>query len=350
VEPGRRRWREKLETYVVVTVVAVLVWLYAEGENVKLYNNEPVAVQFVAPEGQQLAVEPAEPIRVLASFRGSSGQFQQFYEIVRSGPLEVPVNTDPARLGTPQFPIVTQLLDQTALGRLGISGLTTDPQTVEVLVRELQTVRLPVEVDVRGVELVRPATVEPSEVRLTLPADQAQAAVGRRATVRLTPSELDPFPPGEPHSVQGTIELPLGLDSPWTRIEPRTVLVQFEKNPRVQTRTVTLDSVNVYINVPGGAFEFFSVRLPAERRVPTVRVSGPADLIERIQPSGPAANGPAERLVWAEVRPTTQRLREIAAADGPVLEPLHFVYPEGLTVDSAVTQVPLAVEEVNREP
>jgi len=48
----------RLETIIVVTVITVLIWLYAEGENVQRYTRS-VMVQFVPPPGQTLG-DPAE--------------------------------------------------------------------------------------------------------------------------------------------------------------------------------------------------------------------------------------------------------------------------------------------------
>ncbi|MBX2851070.1 MAG: hypothetical protein KTR15_04910 [Phycisphaeraceae bacterium] len=68
----------QIATFVTVTIVALLVWLYAEDANVQTYTGQAVRVQFVLPAGADGLITPSEPITVLVDFDGSNGQFQQF--------------------------------------------------------------------------------------------------------------------------------------------------------------------------------------------------------------------------------------------------------------------------------
>ena len=45
----REKTRQKIDTYVIVTVIAVLVWLYAESETVKTHLPMTIAVKFSTP-------------------------------------------------------------------------------------------------------------------------------------------------------------------------------------------------------------------------------------------------------------------------------------------------------------
>ncbi len=65
-----------LETWFLVTLISVLVWLYAEGAMVQTYPRQRIAVDLVAPPGSRLALEP-DRTEAFVSFRGSAAQLQE---------------------------------------------------------------------------------------------------------------------------------------------------------------------------------------------------------------------------------------------------------------------------------
>ena len=145
--------RERLETWLLTTVVALLVWLYAEGEIVKQHSVE-VPVQFVAPPGRELAITPDRPtdergvMQVVVTLRASSGQMQDFRRQQTGQPLTIRVD-DPAsaEAGREQVFFLREELTGSRLTELGLSLVETEPETVEVHVEWLTTDAPPGRVD-----------------------------------------------------------------------------------------------------------------------------------------------------------------------------------------------------------
>jgi len=124
-----KKLRDRLETWLLTTVVAVLVWLYAEGEIVKTHGVE-LPVRFVAPPGQELVIDPdratdAEGVmQVLVKVRASAGQMQDFRRRWDDQPIRIRV-ADPASAGQTQEFVLREAiaLDGMPLNVVDTAGL-----------------------------------------------------------------------------------------------------------------------------------------------------------------------------------------------------------------------------------
>src|SRR5688500_11942303 len=103
---------QTIKTLVLVTVVTCLVWLYAEGENVKPRAID-ADVRLVAPAGQPLLVTPGEPRRVRVMMRCSNTKFAEVERWIRAGPISVTVHPE-AGAGTAEGRQVIDLRERLA--------------------------------------------------------------------------------------------------------------------------------------------------------------------------------------------------------------------------------------------
>ena len=83
----------KLQTYILVSLVTVLIWLYAEGQDVQRYITE-LPVRLVVPATSGLIVVESPTDRARVEFRGASAQIRRLREIIeRQGGLDVRLDT-----------------------------------------------------------------------------------------------------------------------------------------------------------------------------------------------------------------------------------------------------------------
>ena len=272
-----RKFFEKLESITVVTLITVLVWLYAEGAIQQTYPRERIIVQFISPAGEQLAIEP-ETTRPLVTFRGSGPQYQAFKNRVNAGPIEITVQPGEQ---TDQRINLDERLAQALFNNLGIALDEIDPSFEELSVRRLVRKTVPIHVLANGLALKGSPAIDPPNVEVLLPEDLVSALEQRGAQVRLDRAVANnPPPPNVPQSLTLTIDLPPEVTGRWTTPQTREANVSFTI-AKVQD-TLTLPSVRLaFVTPPGFAYDV--VPENNEKIIRDVKLSGPSDELAKIK-------------------------------------------------------------------
>ena len=344
---NQRTLIQKLETFVVVTVVAVLVWLYAEGASTKEHNREPVSVRFVAPDGRErdFAISPDQAVSASVSFRGSSGQEQSFRVLVRD-PIELTVEPPDAGQSARTLVLADALVRNDAFAKLGLGNVVVEPATWEVAMRPLVTVTLPVRVEIGDLPLDPTTTpvATPDAVDVTAPADVVDALGDAVVVARLDRGTLadrneDPVAGGRENVARNiALEFPAGIDRRWTRSSTQDVRVNYTlADPDA---TVTVKRVPLYVNLPVGTQQQYRVTPnDGQKFLFDVELRGPKGLIDRI-----AAGDPAYP-VTAEIR-----IQDVSGIESITSEQPVVVPPPGVTVVGSPPRVGLRVERRVVEP
>lgn len=340
---NQRTLIQKLETIVVVTVVAMLVWLYAEGASTKDRSREPVSVRFVAPDGRErdFAVSPDQAVSASVSFKGSSGQVQNFLDLVRD-PIELTVEPPDAGQSARTLVLADALVRNDEFAKLGLGNIVVEPATWEVVMRPLVTVTLPVRVEIGDLPL-DPATTPvatPDSVEITAPADVLDDLGDAVVVARLDRGALaglseDPATGGREKVARNiALEFPATIDrrSPWTRLSNQVVRVNYTlADPDA---TVTVERVPLYVNLPVGTQLVYRVTPnDGQKFLFDVELRGPKGLIDRI-----AAGDPAYP-VTAEIR-----IKDLSGIESITDEQPVIVPPAGVTVVGSPPRVGLRVE------
>lgn len=326
---------DKLQTSFVVTLIAVLVWLYAEGEAVSQHQIQ-LQVKFVPPPGRPLLVERDRtasndaPMLVWMTFIGSSGQRSQVEQIVSEGALEIMVTDRPDAETPEQTVALRDALADSRLGNLGISIVNTTPDTVSLWVEPLVTEEIGVQVATGDLQLAQPPTPEPVKVNITVPARLADEAQNLKLIADLTREDLSQYEVNTQQTLPAVpLRLPQPLQRPGVVLERDTVAVTF--TIRKQIDSVTLTAVPIHINAPPLVLEQYRIRLPEDQMVlPDVRLAGPADVIDRIRRK--------DVRVWAELRPSVDELD-----DGVQSLTAHLNVPPGVTLETPLPQIQVEV-------
>ena len=333
-------WTHRIRTWLVVTLITLLVWLYAEGEAVT-EQAEQIQVEFVAPPGQKLAIEPAgpterdSPILVWATFRGSTGQLTQVRQITEQGPLELEVSEQPGSSDDEHVVVMQDALYRSRLGELGVNIIETNPATVTLNVAPLRTVDLPVRLAEHEVQLAGQVNIEPDTVRVTLPARLGERINDHQAWAELDAVDLSELDANVEHTVSAPLRLPDALQSRWTSVEPQQVQVTL--TIRKQTETITKERIGVELLVSPVLLRQYSFDVKDEDlNLLDVKLTGPADTLERIQQG--------QLAISAWVRPSFEQLDNEVGDDSAVVTlPVQFDMPADVTVTSPRPEVPVTV-------
>ncbi|MGE3110044.1 MAG: hypothetical protein AB7G11_12590 [Phycisphaerales bacterium] len=276
---------EQIKTVLLVTLIAALIWIWAEGES---FQTETVnsRIAFVT-DSPDLSVTPGEGWNgaVRVQLEGSNSAIRQAAEAISNSIVLSPVNTD--ALATPGVRKVVQLggaiKKLAALRELGVTVVDVEPAEVVVTVtkyvqRELLVrPEFPTEIDLLG-----EATVTPARVSVRMP-EQTASSLTESDVIRLTLSPRDLQVTRE-DGLQ-TVTLPLSLPDklrgvPGVDPDPDQATVSFRVRKNVDT--VTLASVPVWVSVPPTESSGWDIEVKTEF-LRDVVFTGPKDQIRALR-------------------------------------------------------------------
>lgn len=269
----------RIETVVIVSIVTVLIWLYAERESIRR-GEIGAQIRLVAPAGQSLAIEPNR-FSVTIAYRCSTNQEQRLKNLLAQ-PLVLEVEADPAD----SFRFISlrdRITKESPLARLGIEIDNVTPEGLQISIVRLTTVRMPIQVDAGDYQLAGPPTLDPQEAEVLLPLSAVPAASEQHLIVRL--ADVDrALQPGQSYRHRLPVVAPAQLPSP-TTITPQTVEVSFAIAS--EKKQLTLKSVLIVLQTPPQLAAEYSVELPNDLRVlpEPVEVTGQSDKIDKLAQS-----------------------------------------------------------------
>ncbi len=284
-----------IKTVILVTLVTLLIWLWAEAEGLRSATLTP-RIQFVAPS-DDVSVRVLEPdLRsdiVRVRLEGSSVALDEVEQVLRS-PLRLVAGVGgiPDEPGDHVIRLQEAIRNHPDLLRRGVSVSDVQPPTATIRVARLVTRDLPVRVDLTGIENDGEVTVSPATVRVTMP-EQAAALLGERGTVGGGPAgapvvtavisedERRLLRDDGPQTVRAQIRLPEALDG-FEPVRVATDTVRVTLRIRKQTDEIVLPTVPVWITVPHTEGDDWDVRV-LDGLVRNVTVTGPRDLIEQVR-------------------------------------------------------------------
>lgn len=333
-QSGKLLW-----SFFSITAITLLIWLYAEGENIRRYDLS-MELQFVSPSGRQLVVEP-DSRSIQVAFTSAADQFAQFRQLVQE-PLRLEVREEP---GQPMQVIALRerLASDPRITNLGIGILDVQPSTLPVKVESLVSVTLPVKVTPPPADMAESVSIEP------LP-DPAQAAVmlpssiARRITadtafeVAINPQRLTGLAPGVVNRLAIPLSLPESLrngdETASVRIEPSTVNVSV--TVRTLTAETTLPAVVIKMVVNPHDLQAYEPPALNDDFVRNIVLRGPRDVIREIQEG--------KTQIYAELRLSADDLENASRSpDGGSKLPVINT-PPGVSVSNLTTPVRFTVK------
>jgi hypothetical protein len=286
----------------LVTVVALLVWAFAEAESLRA-TEVPIEIAFEpGSSGSGRVVDPVDPaspaqepralpspalVHATVQIEAGAGAADAMARRARRGPVRMSPGMEglPATPGAYSVPLREALRAHPDFRGLGVDIKKVEPEAVRVLVDELVTRQARVQAEVPEGRVEGVPEVRPGVVTLTLPGRYA-GALGPEptATVRLEDRVLAALIPGRRETVPGLrVQPPAGLaGAPHVSIEPPVVEAVVTTAGR--QASVRLASVPVHLRIAPAELAKFDVQVPeSDRALVDVTVTGPADLVRQIE-------------------------------------------------------------------
>lgn len=315
-----------IQNVVVVTLIAALVWLYAEGRAIRTSEDRSVRVVFTAPvnRADELAITPREPVDFDVTVIGSSSQLSSFEQLTTNRPIQIEVDEQV------QSPLnMLEALEQSQVGELGVNLQDVIPAQIDISVERIDQVEMPVRVLAGDVQLTTNTSVSPDRVSVRLPQRLTQFATDQHALAMIPQERIAQSPVGVPQTVDVRLQLPVELRSAWSTVVPENVSVTY--TVRKLHDTYRVESLGVRISVPPSLLQQWNFELDDRNRVlESVELAGPSDTIAAIR------DGRQE--VFAEVRPRSNDLKE-----GTAKLTVYIQTPPGVTVTSPAQTVDVKI-------
>jgi hypothetical protein len=335
-EPRPLLTAEVVKTGLLIGVVTVVIWLFAEAKSITELAVE-TEIRLVAGDDRTIRFTGAgwtgaATVR-LDGPRSAIDLVSD--ELSRGLSLALGAPGVPRAQGDYVIDLAEALSNNPPLKGTGVSVVGIEPATVAVHIDQITRLEgVPIRIEIPGVELEREAEVAPQSVSVALPSEVA-AQLGERPTVIATPSpeDLRLAEEGVRYTFRAPLSLPASVpDRSSATISPPTVQVSIVVRRRVESYTVPF--APVWLLLPPNESERWRVTIPPEDQgIEDVVVTGPSDVIERIRTQQMTVVGVVE-LTDVEL----ERRIEAKAVAFPLL-------PDSVTVDAAGRPIRLVIEE-----
>lgn len=282
--------RERLTTFVVVTLVSLTLWLYAEAESLGR-ETAPGRIEFISTRND-LTIRPAPNFdgRVTIELSGSKAALTRAMAV-----LEGPLRLEPGKCGLPdtagstQINLQSALQQYDALQRSGVAIVAVRPPTATIDIGELVEVQARIVPKLPSVEVGGEVTVEPAQAMLRVPkALAAQTTSPFEVIAAPTPDQVSRLPESGPVTLPVTLSLPDAL-----RQERGAELITNRAKLTFSIRSTLVPAtlpVPVQVLLPSIEQNLWSISIDPDDAILNVEVAGPADIINRLK-------SPAEGLV-----------------------------------------------------
>jgi hypothetical protein len=264
----------ELWSVVVVSVLSVLIWVWAAGETREL-QSQTCSVKLTCPPDWQLSEDFITPT---VWYVGSKVSLRACEELLSSG-LSIDV---PAQRGSREINLLEELRAHDDLLATGVTIDRVEPETVTLAMDEL--IRVPVSridpklpgVQFRDLEIapVNVMVTMPSLLRESHPEDLSVEAFVERDRLLALPAEIL-------HTLNAVVRLPQPWlrDNPSIRVSPTSVPVTF--TILSQRQELVLETVPVQVAGAWKDFTEYEVKL-VDAALRNVTIEADVDLIRRI--------------------------------------------------------------------
>ncbi len=324
-----------LQDYIVVTVMTVLIWVYAEARNVQSYApSEPVPVA-VRVAAKDLVILDQKPTKVVVAFNGAQSELDKVRRSLGNG---FQIDLELTEPGPRNLPMADLLRQTRVLKQSNVNLVRVEPQTLEVTVDRVVKTPVAISFNPRDVQLVTGSVrIDPATLPLTAPQHKLDQLTAEGATLTLEAQpnvDIKKLAPGVEHTVIAQVPLPAALaGDPQVRLASSEVRVTFTIDKKDDSYVVP--SVPVWVSAPPSDLAIYTVKLHEDARVlKDVKLTGPADVMAKVQDK-------SLRIV-AVLRLSTDDL-VAAAGKGELTGQAQLVLPPQVTAESSSTAVRYSV-------
>ena len=276
--------RERIQTAVVVSFAAILVWLYAEAQNPAQPVRTELSLQIRAPHGSNWRVRQGSATNINLLITGSTGELRNLERDLSNEPIRVAlgehgIRAEAGRFSEPTVPLLERL---PIFAERRVRLRDAEPTVIEYTVDRV--VEQTLEVDpapFESVEVEGAIDIDPLTVILRLPEAMLDSTGESSLRVVATPrlESLNDLRPGERYTVDGALSVPGIADQSLLEFTPTRVRMSFTvRSTRAETTKL---NVPVHFVIPPLDQGLYSIEIE-EAIIPELRLAGPNDLIEQV--------------------------------------------------------------------
>ena len=343
---------ESMETFVVVSVITALIWLYAEGETIETQSKK-LTIRFVPPSpglvvslpGHETNDEGEVEMTVGVTIQASRGDWPRINEWIRQNSVEIEVRTPTGDTEDQTFTL-RDALNQSSLADLNAYVNEVDQQNVTVQIIRLVEESMPVQIDTGDLQLSdEKPTVVPNRVTVQMPASTAKLVrdQGLKLVAELKKEDTENLPEDTQQVTTVRLDLPSELQGqPFVSMKQDQADVTFIL--RKETEQLVLPRVQVRLLMSDIITQRYGDILldPESQRILSVTLSGPAETLARIEKDPSLVNA------WILIK-----LSDLANDEASHTATLNIDVPEGVTVvskDPNLTTVTYKATELQAQP
>ena len=267
---------QEIWTIMLVTIVTVLIWVWAAGETRERKDPLNATVQFTVPDPENWVIQPEQQSMVMV-IEGSQLALRRAQQLLNE-PLVISV---PAVIGRQTVNLPERVRQHDELRATGLSLISIEPQQASIELDKIERLSVAVKPNLPGVQTEGEITVEPPEVTIAVPS-RLRSRFGEGFTVDavMEKAELDRLQPGLQHTLDVRLRLPEGFATNDVRLTPARAKLTF--TIRSRTREVRVDTIRVQVAGPPEDADMYSVEIEP-RQLNNVTITADADLVRRIQ-------------------------------------------------------------------
>lgn len=334
----------RVRTFVAVTLIALLVWIVAEGQTLRS-QSATLEIEFETGSNTRVVrVDPAEDFKGFVELRlsGSAGRLDDIGDALRES-LSINVDAETVTgTGLRVVDLRDALRSTPLFGRSGVTLAEVTPRFVQIEVDELVQRDVPVRVELPAdVQIDGEARAQPEVVGFSLPrqASEALAPDEVYAKAIVGPELLASLPTGRAQRINAVRIAPSqALEDVWYKRANRTQ-VAVSLTLRSRTATEMLPTVPVQLRVAPTELSRFDITIPeSDLFIHDVTIRGPSTLVERMR------SDPSLRPVAVVALSFEELERGIGAKDA------QFIFPVGLESLEATADDVNVTLKIQRRP
>ncbi len=272
-------FQERLWTYSLVTVVAILIWYWAAAETRDQASHTLRLVLAPASPTDQVVTPPEYSVTV--DMEGSALALQKAKML--EAPLTLSVGTElPAKEGVHRVDLLDALERHERLTKTGVGLVSANPTSVDIRIDALVPLTLPVKPVLPGVETEGEVTVDPPQVTVSMPTRIRElAGDDLEVEAQVQQGRLERLEPGVLNTITAKLRLPARFAGERSvRIDPPSADIKFSVRSRI--KAITLPTVRVQIAGPPEDHEEFLVEIE-DSTLADVTIRAHTDLIREIE-------------------------------------------------------------------
>lgn len=332
------RYIREFMTLLMVTIVATLVWAFAEAESLRkgevtaelIFSPEVSADRQLTLRGPVEAVGNTDIIHLRVRLEGTAASVDEADRILRKPLHFTPYDKSlPVAPGEHALDMKAILSSHPDVQRIAASIAAVEPATIPALVEELVVRELDVKVELASGQTDGFPEPRPAKVVLRTPKAIAESLPkGLVAIAPLDAAQLERLVPGRRETVPGVrLTLPEPLNSTKNvRLDPPNIDVQLV----LSVRTPTSKAFNVPVQVVLASVEQKRWDITFDQRsqfIPDVTVTGPGEIIRQIEERRLPVVALLQ-LSFTELEGATTQTKEVILTTFPPTQaPLRFDAP-----------------------